>query len=97
MALNKLKRPFIFAYSKFVNKDIEVRSKQVGFDCCINSQLGPKELNEVILTYIDTYAYKFLHQRISEQFKLDHILQLIREEKKDGQASLFESSCIDNI
>jgi hypothetical protein len=56
MALDKRKRPFVFAYSMLVDERVEKKSKEVGFDCCINSRLGPNELHEVIHTYIDTFA-----------------------------------------
>ena len=43
-ALDKLERPFIFAYSALVNDDVQKKTKECGFDDCIASKLGPDEL-----------------------------------------------------
>jgi hypothetical protein len=66
-----------------VDTEIEKRTKNVGFDCCINSVLGPKELSYVINTYINSYCMKIFDQRISENVQLEHMMELIMDLNKD--------------
>jgi hypothetical protein len=82
-ALDNIQRPFIFAYSQFVDEEIEKRCQNVGFDCCINSVLGPKELSYVINTFINSYCTRFLDQKISEKVQLDNMLELVMDLNKE--------------
>jgi hypothetical protein len=82
-ALDNIQKPFIFAYSQFVDDDIEKRCQNVGFDCCINSVLGPKELSYVINTFINSYCIKFLDQKISEKVHLERMLELVMDLNKE--------------
>jgi CheY-like chemotaxis protein len=44
-ALDKLDRPFIFAYSALINQAIQIQAENCGFDSCLESKLGPSEFN----------------------------------------------------
>jgi hypothetical protein len=82
-ALDGIQKPFIFAYSQYVDEDIKKHCKNVGFDACINSVLGPKEMSYVINTFINSYCIKFFDQQIHEQVQLENILELVIDLNKD--------------
>lgn len=83
MALNNRRRPFILAYSQFIDEATEQRTKAIGFDACINSVLGHKEMKEVIHDHIDTFAYNFFEQRMSEKRQVTQMMGCIKQMNHD--------------
>ena len=59
-SLSQLDKPLIFAYSQFVDNDILEKSKQVGFDNCIDGKLDIEVLQYVISDYIDPLTDQLL-------------------------------------
>jgi hypothetical protein len=51
-SLNGMKRPFIFAYSALVNNEVTEKTKQSGFDGCLD-KLNAVEFQMVVKVYLD--------------------------------------------
>lgn len=78
-ALDKLERPFIFAYSALVNDDVQKKTKECGFDDCIASKLGPDELQDVIHQQIDPFVEIVIDRTLKTLKKSDLMKQIIRK------------------
>ena len=56
VALDGLKRPFIFAYSAFVNDETFKRTNECGFDGCLHSPLTIDVVKDLIGNYVEKFV-----------------------------------------
>mgnify|MGYP007086547496 CR=1 FL=1 len=62
--MDKLSRPFIFAYSAYVDSKVTKMTRKAGFDGCIESKLGPDALKEVIHSHVDEFVEKIIYNNL---------------------------------
>ena len=67
--LDRLDRPFIFAYSALVDNETISKTKDAGFDGCLETKLGPTELQQVINDHIDNFAQKVIDRNLDTMEK----------------------------
>ena len=63
--LNNMDKPFVLAYSAFVNQEIIEKTKESGFDGCLEEKLSPKELQEVIKGHVDAFILQELTSTVN--------------------------------
>ena len=56
-SLKNLRRPFMFAYSAFINQNIKDETSQHGFDKCIDAPLNQTKIEQILSEYVDDYSY----------------------------------------
>lgn len=57
-SLKNLRRPFMFAYSAFINQKIKDETSYHGFDKCIDAPLNQTKLEQIQYEYVDEYSYR---------------------------------------
>ena len=65
--MDKLSRPFIFAYSAYVDSKVTKMTRKAGFDGCIESKLGPDALKEVIHSHVDEFVEKIIYNNLENK------------------------------
>ena len=68
-----MRRPFIFAYSALVNDQVTERTKQCGFDGCLD-KLNALEFQETVVTYLK----EFINHVIAKNIKNQSILEIMK-------------------
>ena len=56
-SLKHLNRPFIFAYSAFVNQAVIEDTLKYGFDKCIEAPLNFTKIEQLFNDYLEHYSY----------------------------------------
>lgn len=66
--LQKLEKPFIFAYSSLVTKDILDKTKIAGFITCLSSPLTVGMVNQLIAQHLDAFAQHEIDNSLVDSF-----------------------------
>ena len=95
-SLKQLNRPFIFAYSAFVNQQIIEDTAKYGFDKCITAPLNQAKIEELIGEFAEHYSFlltKLMLERIGPVPHFEHMIdfQYLKNKNRVASISMYNS------
>ena len=78
-SLDKLQAPYIFAYSAFVDEQVNKQTKESGFDGCFDGKLTKHHLKMIIKENIRPFAEQVVHSNLENLQKIDLMMEIMDE------------------
>ena len=72
-----MNRPFIFAYSAFVNQQVIEETEKYGFDKCITAPLTHAKIEDQIVDFVEHYSFyltKLMLEKIGPVPHFEHMI-----------------------
>jgi len=61
MSLDRIDRPFIYAYSSYINDDVRKKTAECGFDRTLEEQLSVHSMNLILQKDVFSFVNKIVN------------------------------------